>query len=246
MGAGVKTRLSAATAAALLLAAIVGAPGSAGGPASRPASNLEYWLSQAGPADSRPAIAGPEANPLGPAGSRIARLDALPGVVVLSSGKVLAGYVYTTREKSWQVWVESEKRWRHIPPIVVLSIRAVVVDEKLDNEWRWKEMGSDEKIFTGRKRPVRRHQWRFHLIDGSHVTGTVKGQPVWAEYGRKKHGPFVLHERTAGEYGQSLADLVYVKAVVISRRAMSAGLDYRTPETKPGRDAGDSGDKNIE
>jgi len=239
MKASTSTRLSAAV---LALAAAVGVTGTAAdGPASRPMTSLDYWLSHARPADSQPAIAGPAANPLGPGGARLTRLDALPGVVVLSDGRVLAGHVYTTRDKSWEVWVESEKRWRHVPPIVVLSIRAVVIDEKLDKEWRWKEMGSDERIYTGRTRPVRRHEWRFHLIDGSVVTGGVKGQPVWVEYDGTRHGPFVLHERTAGEYGQGLKDLVYVKAVVISRRAMAAGLDYLPKETS--RDAGDAGDE---
>ncbi|KKL22716.1 hypothetical protein LCGC14_2432670, partial [marine sediment metagenome] len=161
----------------------------------------------------------PKVNPLG-ASDRFRRRDALPGVVVLSNGTVIPGGVYTTRDKNWEVWVESEKRWRHIPPILVLSIQAVVVEEAMDNEWRWKEMGSDEKVFTGRKKPIRRFRWRFHLIDGSHVTGNVKGQPVWIEVDRKTKGPHVLHERSAGKYGQTLTDLVYVKRIVISRRAM--------------------------
>ena len=202
-------------------------------PASRPVSNLDYWLNQAGTVESQPAIADPTANPLGPGRGRIARTDALPGVVVLSDGKVIPGYVFTTRDKNWEVWSAAEKRWRHIPPIVVLSIRAVLVEEKLDNEWRWKEMGSDEKIFTGRKRPVRRLDWKLHLIDGSTVIGSIKGQPVWVEYDSEKHGPFVLHERSAGKYGQTLKDLVYVKAIVISRRALSRGLDYQSPTSQP-------------
>jgi len=228
------TQRLALTVAALALAIGVGAPGPAQEAATQAKSNLDYWLSQGKAASSGPAgVVEPTANPLGPAGRRIGRRDALPGVVALSDGRLLPGYVYTTRDKNWEMWVESEKRWRHIPPILVLSIRAVVLEAKLDKEWRWKEMGSDERTYTGRTRPVRRHEWTFHLIDGSYLTGSVKGQPLWVEYGPKKHGPFVLHERTAGQYGQALADLVYVKKVVISRRAMSDALDDRAPATKP-------------
>jgi len=200
--------------------------------ATQPASNLDYWLERADP-DTRPAApVAPATNPLGGA-DRFRRPDALPGVAILSDGTVHPGGLYTTLDRDWEVWVESEKRWRHIPPILLLSIQAVVVEEGMDKEWRWKEMGSDEKVFTGRQRPVRLFQWRFHLIDDSVVTGTVKGQPLWIDTGAKPLGPHVLHERSAGEYGQSLKDLVYLKRAVISRRAMREVMDQRKGATQP-------------
>ncbi len=189
-------------------------------PASKPASNLDYWLNRARTTTaSQPASRPSSANPFGKS-DRFSRSDALPGVVVLSDGKILAGGIFTTRDKNWEVWVASQKRWRHIPPIMVLSIRAVVVEEGMEKEWRWKEMGRNERVYTGRAQPVRRLAWRFHLIDDSYVTGEVKGQPLWIETDGKRQGPFVLHERTKGKFGQTLKDLVYLKYIVISRRAM--------------------------
>lgn len=202
---------------------------------TKPASNLDYWLGRA-KADTRPAApASPAANPFGPS-DRFRRDDALPGAAILSDGTILAGGLYTTRDRNWEVWVESEKRWRHVPPMVVLSIHAVVVDEGMDKEWRWKEMGSDEKAFTGRQRPVRRFQWRLHLIDDSVITGTIKGQPLWIDTGanaQEPAGPYILHERSAGQYGQSLQDLLYLKRAVISRRAMRQVLQKRANTTQP-------------
>ena len=199
---------------------------------TRPVSNLQYWLSHAKPTDTKPATTAPnersrEKSPLQQANNpfartnRFRRQDALPGVVIFSDGKILPGYIYTTRDKDWIVYVESEKRWRHIPPILVLSISAVVIEEGMEKEWRWKEMGRNEKIFTGRKKPTRRFLWRFHLIDDSYITGAVKGQPLWIEQSGKRLGPFILHERQAGKFGQSLDDLVYVKKIIISRQAMN-------------------------
>jgi len=215
--------LSLAVAGALALAAATVASGPAEGPASAPSSDLDFWLGQAKPTTTTAAIRPPPADPFG-RGDRFGRGDALPGVVVLSDDEILAGGIHTTRDRNWEVWVESEQRWRHIPPLAVLSVRAVVLEEKMDREWRWKEMGSDEKVDTDRTRPTRRLQWRFHLIDDSHVTGTIKGQPLWVESAGKRRGPFVLHERSAGKYGQTLKDLIYVKEVVISRRAMERAL----------------------
>ena len=111
--------------AAVLLVAAAGPSGPADGPASRPGSNLDYWLQRARAATSRAAATLPSGvNPFA-AGDRFSRRDALPGAVELSDGRVLAGGVHTTRDRNWEVWVESEKRWRHVPPIVVLSIEAI-------------------------------------------------------------------------------------------------------------------------
>ncbi|OPX23560.1 MAG: hypothetical protein B1H04_03595 [Planctomycetales bacterium 4484_123] len=222
----------------LLVAAFAALAGPAGAPRQgndQPSSNLEYWLRQAQTTTAYKPPRPPATNPLGPA-DRFRRRDALPGVVVLSDGTVVPGGVYTTRGKNWEVWVEPQKRWRHIPPIVVLGIEAVVVEEGMEKEWRWKEMGSDEKVFTGREKPVRRLRWKFHLIDDSYITGTVKGQPLWVEspLSGKRRGPFILHERSNGKYGQQLHELVYVKKVIISRRAMQEVLKTGPP-TRPAR-----------
>ncbi len=199
------------------------------GAATKPATNLDYWLSRAGTMPATTTSRPSAANPFGRA-DRFSRPDALPGVAVLSDGKVLPGGIFTTRDKNWEVWVASQKRWRHIPPILVLSIRAVVVEEGMEKQGRWKEMGRNERVYTGRTQPVRRFIWRFHLIDDSYVTGEVKGQPLWIETDKKRHGPFILHERSKGKFGQSLKDMVYLKYVVISRKTMEKIVKARPPE----------------
>ncbi|RPI60171.1 MAG: hypothetical protein EHM48_07685 [Planctomycetaceae bacterium] len=156
--------------------------------------------------------------------SRPTRTDALPGVIVLSDGKTLPGWLYTTAEKDFDVFIDADKRWVHVPFLNVLSITAVVDEEKMEPEWRWKEMGVPEKVFTGREYPTRRFRWKFHLIDDSTLTGVVKGQPVWLELGQAKVGPMLLHERSKGEFSQKLADLVYVKQIFVSKRLMDAVL----------------------
>ena len=218
---GRATRLAGAVLAAGLTAAL--AASGPGRPATKPAY-LDHWLRQTTTATG-PGIAEPAGgSPFGTR-DRFKRKDALPSVVILSDGRTLPGTIYTTRDKDLEVWVASETRaadarWRHAPLILLLSIQAVVVEEGMEKEWRWKEMGSDEKIFTGRKKPIRRFRWRLHLIDDSYITGAIKGQPLWVDSRGKRRGPFILHERSAGKYGQTLEDLVYVKRVVISRRAM--------------------------
>lgn len=204
----------------MVLAAL--AMGQGAGGSSRPASNLDYWLGQASTASAAAGVTEPSAaDPRGTASKPAARADALPGVVGLSDGQVLAGMIYTTLDKDLEVWVESQKRFRHVPPLLALSVSAVAVNEEMEKEWRWKEMGSDDRVETGRSRPIRRLEWKLHLIDDSTLVGSIKGQPIWVRAADgKTAGPFVLNERQAGEYGQKLADLVYIKQIVFSRRAM--------------------------
>lgn len=211
--------------AALTIALVCGA-GTRPTQTSKPASNLDFWLSQAENATSAPAATKPDddgTNPFRP-GSGFRRADALPGVIQLSDGTLLAGGIYTTLEKPLSAFVEREKRWRRVPLIAVLGVSAVVVEEKMEPRWRWKAMGEPERVYTGKSFPTRRLLWRFHLIDDTVVTGAVKGQPLWVEQAQGKRGPFILHERSKGPDGQSLKDLVYAKRIIISRRMMEQVL----------------------
>jgi len=216
-----------------------GAPAGTGGkPATQPAArkpkdNLDLWLG-GGPAKPPKAV-NPLATGVDPFKKKntFRREDALPGVVEMSDGKQIPGGLYTTREKDWEVHVEAEKRWHRIPPIIVLSITAVVLEEKMDQRWRWKAMGVPERVYTGKEYPYRRFHWKFHLIDGSYVTGTVKGQPLWIEKPPPqtgRHGPMVIHERFTGPEGTKLADHPYVKRVIVSRKMFQKVLEYQAEE----------------
>ncbi|MDP6044922.1 MAG: hypothetical protein QGH94_03355 [Phycisphaerae bacterium] len=190
------------------------------------ASNLDFWLSRATtspasqPADKTPGDAG---DPLG-GKNRPFRPDAVPGVIEMSSGKQLPGWLYTTRDKPWVVFDPATDRWRQIPFITVLSITAVVTEEKYMLQWRWKGMGEPEKVFTGKKFPYRRFLWQFRLIDGTTIRGAVKGQPVWVRHDGKATGPMVLHERDKGKIDVKLEDVHYVKKIVVSTRMRDAVL----------------------
>ncbi|MFB3891550.1 MAG: hypothetical protein ACE15C_05950 [Phycisphaerae bacterium] len=216
-------------AAATLIASVA----TMNGPAAKPARAQDLNLDK--PEDkptSKPAgLTGPDTI-TSPDNSRPRREDALPGVVELSNGRLMAGWLFTTAEKPWIVYVESEQRWRMIPFITVLSITAEVVEEKMEQEWRWKEMGVPEKVFTGREYPTRRMLWRFHLIDDSTITGAIKGQPLWIERDGRRVGPMALTERSKGEVGQKLADFTYIKRIIISPRAMDQVLKEQ-PATLP-------------
>jgi hypothetical protein len=148
------------------------------------------------------------------------RGDALPGVIELSDGNQLAGGLYTTLEKPWIVWCEATRSWRRVDFLTLLSIEAVVEEQRMELSWRPKGMGEPEKVYTGKQYPMRRMHWRFKLIDGSVIEGSTKGQPVFVELAGRVSGPFILGERMKGQDGQTLEDLVYVRKIVVSRKMM--------------------------
>ena len=192
-------------------------------------SNLDFWLNQATTTPtSRHADKGatPAGNPF--AGkNRPFRPDAVPGVIEMSDGRQLPGWLYTTRDKPWVVFDPATDRWRQIPFITVLSITAVVTEEKYELQWRWKGMGEPEKVFTGKKFPYRRFLWEFRLIDGTRVRGAVKGQPIWVRWDGKTAGPMVLHERDKGKIDVKLEDVHYVTKIVVSTKMRDAVLEDR-------------------
>ena len=246
MAAGAASAADRAQPAHPGIAAKPPAASSATQPASdpQPASDLDYWLSRAKPvepnqpgATNKPAGGGAGAAEAGTSGAggtgtgaaanpfrktdlSFRRLDAMPGAIELSDGNQLPGGLYTTAEKPWIVWSEATKSWRRVDFLTLLSIEAVVEEQRMELDWRWKGMGEPEKVYSGKKYPMRRMHWRFKLIDGSVVEGSTKGQPVFVELGGKVSGPFILGERMKGELGQTLGDLVYVRKIVVSRRMM--------------------------
>lgn len=221
-----------------------GAP-PASAPTAKPAtrkgagSNMGLWLGESVPASPQPASASSAtagANPFGPGGP--AGNEEVPGVIELSDGQLLAGGLSTTVEKPWLVWVASEKRWRRVPLITLLGWQAVVVEEEMALSWRWKAMGEPERVYTGKKYPTRRFEWRFHLIDDSYISGSVKGQPLWVRTSDgKRRGPFVLHERSKGKDGQTLKDLVYIRRVIVSRRMMELVIAQQKENSAHKRDS---------
>jgi len=201
-----------------------------------PNDNLDFWLNQAetvNEEDFQPASE-PAKRTRGPR-----RPDALPGVVELSNGQQLPGLLYTTRGRDWELYDTEDRTWHRIPPITVSSMTAVVDEEEIELEWRWKAMGVDERVYTGNSYPMRRLSWKVKLIDGTTFHGAIKGQPIFIDLAGSVTGPLTLHEKQKGEFGDTLDDLVYVKQIVVSKRMMDAVAKDQlnrgptAPATKP-------------
>jgi hypothetical protein len=89
-----------------------------------------------------------EPAPPSPFGSKPRRNDARKGVVVLSTGERIEGWITTTRNSPFRF---KDDRTGENYEWALAEIRQIQIEarETVEPDWRWKESGSDEKIFTG-------------------------------------------------------------------------------------------------
>jgi hypothetical protein len=137
-----------------------------------------------------------------------------PATVVLSNGTTIEGATYTTPGKPIRVWEEKQHRYVDLPFESIASVDAKILWERNEPEWRFKESGHDEKVYTGKTYPAREMEYTFTLVNGETITGGAVA-PVYVRAGEKTT-QFVLHKRDKGEVGKTLAELVYVRRITFS------------------------------
>jgi hypothetical protein len=175
----------------------------------------------------------PAINPFGE--KPTVREDALPGYVELSDGSIHPGRLYLTRDKLLQINDEQAQRQREVPLSAVTQIDCAVKREWMEQEWRFKEAGNDEKVFTGRVYPAREYIHTITLRDKRTISGGLSGivylQPleyspgvVREDQARLPPQRYVLNKRQKGKIGEALKSLVYVKLIRLGNEDYEEGL----------------------
>jgi hypothetical protein len=196
--------------------------------------NLDYWLDQSEVTDGNIAIEAPTESPA----DRIPDA-ALPVVLEEMDGSPVTGWAYRDADRAITVYETASERYRRIPLAACLSIRSTL-DAQMENEWRWSETGSNEKIYTGNQYPVAEVSWTFLIADGTEIEGTVKGQTIRFVTDEGDVRRLLLSSKLRGEVGQTVDDLDCFARLVISRRVREDLLD--ADKTESDADSGDSED----
>lgn len=147
----------------------------------------------------------------------------IPARLTLSDGTVLSGRVSTTPGKPIRVWDPQEKEYRDIPLHLIRSLTARVLWERQEDEWQFRESGSDIKVFTGQSYPARETEYAVELVNGQEVIGGIVA-PLYLDCGKERR-TVVLHKRAKGEIGQLLKDLVYVRRVELGDDVLESDVD---------------------
>jgi hypothetical protein len=176
----------------------------------------------------------PATNPFADSTDVAGRKDAVPGCAELSDGRKLPGRIYTTRGKYLKIYNLDRQVYEYVPVPAIRQIEVTVQWERMDKEWRFKEAGNPDKIYTGREYPVRMLAWTLTLRNDHKITGHILGQPLYVSEGGRAER-FILHQRDKGEMGQTLKDLVYMKRVNLGPEAYEqATKELKTnPSPKP-------------
>jgi hypothetical protein len=91
-----------------------------------------------------------------------------------------------------------------------------VESEKVEKEWRFKEAGNDEKLYTGRTYVDRKLRTTVTLADGkTRIAGQVKGTVLYVETREGEKRKFFLYHDQSGAVGQTAEQVVYIKSVVL-------------------------------
>jgi hypothetical protein len=152
------------------------------------------------------------------------RRDAVPGHVELSSSLKVPGHITTTRAKRLKIYNLDRQVYEYVPVPALREVEAVVEWARVDKQWRFKEAGSPEKVYTGQSYPVRMLKWRLTLRNGHEIVGHILGQPLYVEHNGNRER-FILHKRQKGGLGETLEDLVYVRRVVFGPKAYNEAVE---------------------
>jgi hypothetical protein len=231
---------AAAITAALVLAAGAwsGEPGAPTAPAEKPiAKPTEGKPTVVGPPDIKfvedepepPGQAAgqmpekPTANPFATSGG-VSRKDAVPGYIQLSTDLKVPGYIYTTRAARLKVYNLDREVWEFVPVPALKSIDATLEWERMDKEWRFKEAGNPEKVYSGREYPVRKVQYVLTLLNDYKIRGHILGQPLYVARDDKADR-FLLNDRSKGAMGETLPSLKYIKHVELGPEAYNLAVE---------------------
>ena len=164
------------------------------------------------------------------------RPDAVPGRLERSDGGVFRGRLYLTRDKRLELYADAEKKWHQLKLEDLAALRWEVEFEQEEREWRWKENGSDEKVYTGRKKVDRRYRTVAKRKDGTEIRGHIRGTVIYVKPEKGEERRFFLYWNQPADFDQKPEDLVYVKEVVFGEEAA------KEPEKKPS-DQSDKSDR---
>lgn len=176
--------------------------------------------------------------------------EVYPGYVEMSDGEIFPGFLYLTRDARLSMYDKEHQRKRQIPLARVASLEAVIKEERMEKEWRFKELASNEKMYTGREYPMRQVDYKCTFTDDRTLTAPLaclfffqpleKGDDASTGY-KPEVDPirFPLFDRQGKadtHNGMTLKEMVYVKAIYFGEEALEKGIKKAAANKKSGKD----------
>lgn len=147
------------------------------------------------------------------------RDDAVPGYIELSDGTLLPGSIHLTRDTRLKIHDAQQQRQREVPWEKIQQIECEVTKEWLQDEWRFRENASDQKVFTGNRYPARIYVHTITVSNGESIRGVLSGVLYLQQAGQPTR-KFELHKRAKGKVGEDLESLVFVRRIRLGQEAL--------------------------
>ncbi len=135
------------------------------------------------------------------------------GAVEMSDGETVVGKIYITDDRLI-IYNETQKRFYTVRAPQIKTIESLVEKEYMERVWFFKESGSDEKVYTGERYPVRMFNTRITFHDGNHLEGHIIARTFYVDSGGRRRR-LILRRKLEGDKGESLDDLVYVRTIIL-------------------------------
>ena len=146
------------------------------------------------------------------------RKDPRPGWMLLSDDTVLEGVIFSTRGRPLTIFNREEKEYARLEWGRIARIDVAIETDVLEQDWRWKEGGSDVKVYTDFFYIWHRYLTTISLKDGEKITGDISAPVYIIPDGEEKRRRFILHRRNKGEKAEreTVAPPVYIKKLVLT------------------------------
>jgi hypothetical protein len=143
------------------------------------------------------------------------------GTITLSDGTRFEGRIWTGANAPVRVWVEETKSYRDLDLALVRKIEVHVLSQAMEEDWRWLKEGSDQKVYSGKKYPSVSLAYKFTLLNGQQIEGTVVAAIYFAD--GTKSRTLALYKNYKGNLDDTFKDLIYISSIT---------LDGGTPATQ--------------
>ncbi|MBI4602667.1 MAG: hypothetical protein HY721_11980 [Planctomycetes bacterium] len=173
-----------------------------------------------------------------PAAAAADEAQGLAGSVTLSDGTTLRGRIYARGDKPLEVHDVERNERRAVALREIERVHCEIERAEMLQAWRFAEEGSPEKVRWGKPYPRHDYLASVHVAGSGRIAGRLTGT-IFVDGGGGPRRKLVLRAFQEGEKGQSSADLVFVKEIVIEGgtqgAARSASLAVRGARPKAAR-----------
>jgi len=172
--------------------------------------------------------------------TKSAAKGAVEGVIHMSDGTKYEGQIYLTPGRRLRLFDPKYKEYVDCSLAQLKELKVRVTERRVEKEWRFKAMGNDEKVYTGRT--YARKDFAATLIYKSgrkKALNIARGMPIYCRLKNGERKTVLLQPFKQGEIGTTLDDIVHPDRIVFGKSSKDSdkGTSSKDKDTEAGKGA---------